>query len=144
MFLVGEGGVGKTRLLAEVAAEGRQLGLAVLAGRSPVTTPVAFSVVVRSACVRGCGRTRPTPRWRRSTPGCVSCFPEWPGATPSGPELSDAQLRLLALEGVVRLVHDIAATRGGAVILLDDLHAADPDSLEAIRYLATASRRAAC
>ena len=28
VFLVGEGGVGKTRLLAEVAAEGRQLGLA--------------------------------------------------------------------------------------------------------------------
>src|SRR5712672_2936510 len=45
LFLVGEGGVGKTRLLSEPAARGRRLGLAVLSGRAPVTTPIAFSVV---------------------------------------------------------------------------------------------------
>src|SRR6266550_244162 len=48
VFLVGEGGVGKTRLLSEVAAESRQLGLAVMSGRSPVTTPVAFSIVAEA------------------------------------------------------------------------------------------------
>ena len=48
VFLVGEGGIGKTRLLAEVAAESRQLGLAVMTGRSPVTTPAAFSVLAEA------------------------------------------------------------------------------------------------
>ena len=62
MFLVGEGGVGKTRLLAEVAAESRQLGLAVLTGRSPVTTPVAFSVVAEA--LRSWLRIFPLPSFR--------------------------------------------------------------------------------
>ena len=67
-------------------------------------------------------------------------LPEWPGDIAAEPTLSDGQMRLLALEGVVKLVQDIAAAGRGAVMLLDDLHAADPESLEAIRYLATAAR----
>jgi DNA-binding NarL/FixJ family response regulator len=138
LFLVGEGGVGKTRLLAEVASESRQLGLAVLAGRSPVTTPVAFSVLAEA--LRSWLRARPTQTAMGPfDAGLRLVVPEWPGEAATTPGLSDAQLRLLALEGVVRLVQDIAASCGGAVILLDDLHAADPDSLEAIRYLAAAA-----
>src|SRR5262249_43354103 len=46
----------------------------------------------------------------------------------------------LAFEGLVRLARDVGAGNGrGAAFLLDDLHAADPDSLEAARYLATAA-----
>jgi len=48
VFVVGEAGIGKSRLLGEVASEGRQLGLAVLSGRAPVTTPVAFSVIAEA------------------------------------------------------------------------------------------------
>ena len=138
-FLIGEGGVGKTRLLAEVAAEGRRLGLSVLAGRAPVTSPVAFSVV--SEALRSWLRTHPTETAMAPfDAGLRLVLPEWPGPTATEPTLSDGQLRLLALEGVVKLVQDIAAASRGAVILLDDLHAADPESLEAIRYLATAAR----
>jgi DNA-binding CsgD family transcriptional regulator/tetratricopeptide (TPR) repeat protein len=138
VFLVGEGGVGKTRLLAEVAAESRQLGLGVMAGRSPVTSPVAFSVV--SEALRSWLRAHPTARAMAPfDAGLRLLLPEWPVDT-AADVLSDAQLRLLALEGVVRLVQEIAATSRGAVILLDDLHAADADSLEAIRYLATSAR----
>jgi DNA-binding CsgD family transcriptional regulator/tetratricopeptide (TPR) repeat protein len=138
-FLVGEGGVGKTRLLSEVAAEGRQLGLAVMTGRSPVTTPVAFSVIAEA--LRSWLRAHEPPEFPMAPfdIGLRLVVPEWPveGVTTGGQ--SDAQLRLLALEGVVRLVQQIAATSRGALIVLDDLHAADPDSLEAIRYLAAAS-----
>src|SRR5689334_18066437 len=45
LFVVGEGGIGKTRLLAESEAFARQLDLAVLSGRPPIANPVAFSVV---------------------------------------------------------------------------------------------------
>jgi DNA-binding CsgD family transcriptional regulator/tetratricopeptide (TPR) repeat protein len=135
--LVGEGGVGKTRLLAEVARESRQLGLPVLSGRSPVTTPVAFSVVAEA--LRSWLRAHPTETSMAPyDAGLRLVLPEWP----SGAQeqiLSEAQLRLLALEGVVRLVQHIAASSPGVAILLDDLHVADHESLEAIRYLAGAS-----
>jgi len=137
VLLVGEGGVGKTRLLSEVASEARRQGLAVLAGRAPITTPVAFSVVAEA--LRS---------WLRghdagigSTPfdaGLRLVLPEWPvGSAPIA--LTEAQLRLLALEGVVRLVQSIGDQQRGAVIVLDDLHAADADTLEALRYLASAA-----
>jgi len=138
-FLIGEGGVGKTRLLTEVAAEGRRLGLSVMTGRAPVTSSVAFSVV--SEALRSWLRMHPIDA--AMTPfdaGLRLLLPEWPGGTATEPTLSDGQMRLLALEGVVQLVHNIAAEGRGAVILLDDLHAADPESLEVIRYLATAAR----
>jgi DNA-binding CsgD family transcriptional regulator len=65
-------------------------------------------------------------------------LPEWP-ISEAAAELDAAQLRLLALEGVVRLVRDIASSVGGAVVLLDDLHDADPESLELVRTLAHAA-----
>ena len=66
-------------------------------------------------------------------------IPEWEDETNASRGLNDAQLRLLALEGVVRLIQDIAEGASGVVLLVDDLHVADPDSIEAIRYLATAA-----
>ena len=138
VFLVGEGGVGKTRLLGEVAAEGRQLGVAVMSGRSPVTSPVAFSVVAEA--LRSWLRAHPVNGSMGPFDGGLRLIlPEWSSDAASSAGMTDAQLRLLALEGIVRLVQDIAAASGGAVIVLDDLHAADPDSLEVLRYLATAA-----
>jgi DNA-binding CsgD family transcriptional regulator/tetratricopeptide (TPR) repeat protein len=136
VFLVGEAGIGKTRLLSEIAAEGRHLGMAVMTGRAPVTTPVAFSVLAEAlrTWLRGHEREPTMPPYDA---GLRLVLPEWP-AGGAGAGLSDAQLRLLALEGVVRLVQRIAAD-AGALVLLDDLHAADADSLEAIRYLVTAA-----
>ena len=118
-FLIGEGGVGKTRLLAEVAAESRQLGLAVMAGRSPVTTPVAFSVLAEAlrSWLRGHGIETPMAPFDA---GLRLVLPEWPGDAAAASGLSASQLRLLALEGVVRLVQEIAATSHGAVLLLDE------------------------
>src|SRR5438477_582124 len=52
--------------------------------------------------------------------------------------LSQPQLGLLALEGIVHVVRELARRHGGAVVLLDDLHAADPESVEVARYLASA------
>ena len=141
VFLIGEGGVGKTRLLAEVAVEGRRLGLSVMAGRAPVVSPVAFSVV--SEALRSWLRAHPTETAMAPfDAGLRLVLPEWPSDIVAGPTLSDGQIRLLALEGVVKLVQDIAEWGRGVVILFDDLHAADPESLETIRYLATAARDA--
>jgi DNA-binding CsgD family transcriptional regulator/tetratricopeptide (TPR) repeat protein len=137
--VLGEGGVGKTRLLTEAAAEANRLGLAVLTGRSGVAGPSAFGVLAEAlrSWLRA-HRTDPRPPSPLDR-GLRMVVPEWPGDDLGAPGLSDSQLRLLALEGVVQLVRDIATTRGGALLVLDDLHAADPESLEAIRYLAAAA-----
>jgi DNA-binding CsgD family transcriptional regulator/tetratricopeptide (TPR) repeat protein len=138
--VVGEGGVGKTRLLTEIVGHARAQGLAVLVGRAAVASPVPFGVIAEAlrSWQRGqtgaAGAVEPTPFDR----GLQLVLPERSGAaTEHG--LSDAQLRLLALEGVVELVRQIAANGSGAMVVLDDVHAADPESVEVARYLATAA-----
>ena len=136
--LVGEGGVGKSRLLAEAGAAARGRGLAVLPGCAPITSPVAYSVVgeaLRSWLRDRPGAVPPSPYDR----GLRLVLPEWPiGEHDTGSDLTAAQIRTLAWEGVVRVVRAVAARHGGAVLLLDDLHAADAESLETVRYLAAA------
>src|SRR5437868_714658 len=45
LVLEGEGGIGKTRLLAEAATMARAAGLAVLTGRPPIAAPAPFSLI---------------------------------------------------------------------------------------------------
>src|SRR5205823_5005813 len=119
---VGEGGVGKTRLVSEIANTARRIGLGVLSGRAPITTPLPFSLVADA--LRSWLRGHPSGGSLDSFDrGLRLVLPEWAAGDVSS-ELSDAQMRLLALEGVVQLVREIAATNDGALLLLDDLHAA--------------------
>src|SRR5690242_12048250 len=143
-LLAGEGGVGKSRLLHEAAAAGRQGGLGVAAARAAISAPAPFSLVAEA--LRSWLRGHPhAPMGSAFDRGLRLILPEW--ETPAGGEagLDGGQLRLLAMEATVRLLRDIAGPGPGAagpgpgmVLLLDDLHAADPDSLETIRYLAAA------
>lgn len=138
VLLVGEGGVGKTRLMAETATAARRLGLGVLTGRAPITTPLPFSVIADAlrSWLRGHAPPADAEPFRQ---GIRLVLPELPAPARAATDLTDVQLRLLAFEGIVQLVRAIAAENDGAVVLLDDLHAADPDSLEAARYLASAA-----
>jgi DNA-binding CsgD family transcriptional regulator/tetratricopeptide (TPR) repeat protein len=136
VLLVGEGGIGKTRLVAEASGVAQRLDVAVLSGRAPITAPAAFSLV--SDALR---------TWLRSHPvddamapfdrGLALVLPEWPVVSPAA-DLDAGQRRLLALEGVVRLIRSVVEANDGAVLIADDVHAADPESLEAIRYLISA------
>ncbi|MDP8910063.1 MAG: ATP-binding protein, partial [Chloroflexota bacterium] len=51
VFLVGEAGIGKSRLAAEVAAEAGRRGLPVLRGRAvPTSTPVPYRPLAEALC----------------------------------------------------------------------------------------------
>ncbi len=65
-------------------------------------------------------------------------LPEWPEVDREI-ELDGPQLHLLALEGIVRLVSAIAVDNDGALVLLDDLHASDVGSIEAMRHVVQAA-----
>ncbi len=133
----GEAGVGKTRLQAQAIEESRRLGMSVLHGRASLIAQTPFGAVAEA--LRTCLRNR-TDEFAVGAfaPGLRLILPEWPRAEGEPRDLSDGQLRLLALEGLVRLVRELA-TPEGVLFVLDDLHGCDPDSLEAFRYLATAA-----
>jgi DNA-binding CsgD family transcriptional regulator/tetratricopeptide (TPR) repeat protein len=135
LLLSGEGGIGKSRLLGEAVAAARPLGLAVAAGRAPITEPAPFSLVAEA--VRGLLRDRePVRLGHPFDAGLRLILPEW---GPASTQLDGGQLRLLAFEGITRLLRRVSDEQGGLLLALDDLHAADPDSLEALRYAVSAS-----
>src|SRR6516164_3682797 len=137
-LVVGEGGVGKSRLLGEATVAARRMGLGVAAGRAPITGPAPFSIIAQA--LRSWSRGHPlTPTRSPFAQGLRLVLPEW--ETPDGhaADLTAAQLRLLALEGIGLVLRQVVQTGRGAVLALDDLHAADPESLEVIRYVSAAA-----
>ena len=66
-------------------------------------------------------------------------LPEWEMPDGHAADLTAAQLQLLALEGIGLVLRQIVQAGHGALLALDDLHAADPDSLEVIRYVSAAA-----
>jgi tetratricopeptide (TPR) repeat protein len=138
VFVVGEAGVGKSRLLAATRDEAERSGVAVCSGRASITGPIAYGVIAQA--LRSWLRAHPPEAGDLApfSPGLKLVLPEWEVMRPST-VLSDAQLRLLALEGVLRLLEHVARNAGGAIVLVDDLHDADGESLEAIRYVVGAA-----
>ena len=133
--LVGEAGVGKTRLARETSTSARTAGLTVLSGRAvPGASPVpyrplteAFLSAFRSATpteapeLAGFGGQlgRLVPAWGTGGGG---------GADESPLLLGEAVVRLLRLAGAGR----------GSVLVLEDLHWADAETLAVVEYLADA------
>ncbi|HEX2063123.1 MAG TPA: BREX system ATP-binding domain-containing protein [Acidimicrobiales bacterium] len=140
LVLLGEAGSGKTRLLREAAARAARAGSVVLFSDVPATvTPPPFGTVAQA--LRGWLRHAELEEagLERFAPGLRLVLPEWPRPAEE-PDLTTEQLRLLALEGVLRLVLH-AGRRSGAVVVLDDLHSADPETLEFLHHASASISR---
>lgn len=112
-LVVGEGGVGKSRLLGEATAAARHLVLGVAAGRAPISAPAPFSVVTEA--LRSWSRGQPlTPTNSPFDQGLRLVLPEWETPTGNAADLTAAQLRLLALEGIALVLRQIVDARQGA------------------------------
>jgi DNA-binding CsgD family transcriptional regulator len=131
-LLLGEAGIGKTRLLDETATAAAGLGLAVLRGAA-VDGAGAYRAVAEA--VRGLNAPVHAPELRPYLPALGRLRPDW--AAPGAPEpLVDPALVLG--EGLLR-----SLPPGGAALLLDDLHWADSDTVALVAYLAGAIAGAA-
>ena len=134
-FVVGEMGVGKTRLSEEILDLARDRGCNVLVGR----TGQANSDLAYAPFLSAFGsylRRLPAVQREPLLDGLAHLGRLWPDLSPvPPPPLSDPELdRTLLFESVARLLERVAADTP-AVILLDDLHWADGGSLALLSYL---------
>ncbi|HVE45631.1 MAG TPA: AAA family ATPase [Acidimicrobiales bacterium] len=132
-FLVGEAGIGKSRLAMLVATEAEAAGMSVLRGRAVRTvTPVAYRPLAEALCsavrIDGGPDTAELGPFRATLGRLI---PEWKVESQNNGDHS-----VLALaEAVLRFLRAVAGGRG-CLLVLEDLHWADPETLTIVEYLA--------
>lgn len=142
VLLLGEPGIGKSRLAAEVAAHARDRGVAVLHGRcweaggAPPFWP--WQQLVR-ASLRDADPDEARRRLGHWAPELLDLLPELRDLVDArqASALPDPQARRFRLfEAVTGFLRDRAAEGHGLLVVLDDLHAADEPSLRLLQFLA--------
>jgi hypothetical protein len=128
--LVGSAGVGKSRLSRELLAAGRAAGVPVLVGRAVPTASAAPYRAVRESLLSW-SRSNPLPTGERLAGYARALDHLLDEGTPTEQPLSavfiaEAYLRLLAAIG----------SDTGCVVLLEDLHWADDETLAVVEYVA--------
>ncbi|WGY03586.1 AAA family ATPase [Nocardioides sp. QY071] len=128
--LRGDPGIGKSRLATAVAAEAADRGLEVLSGRAvPSGTPTPLRPL--SEALLGWLRTHEVPDDRLLAPYLPTLARLAPQLGPVAPD-GVSSVMLLG-EGLLRLARTVAAP--GMVLVIEDLHWADPETLALVEYL---------
>lgn len=133
IFVLGEAGVGKSRLAQEAIAEARRRQLSVLTGRAvEFARQVAFRPFTQAllSYFRDSGPLD-LPELAPFRPILGRLVPEWrdPGAT----GIDDSTV--LLAEAIVRLLRSVGRSRG-CLLVLEDLHWADIETISIVEYLA--------
>lgn len=140
LMVFGEAGVGKTSLLEVMAERARSQGLAAHWGRcwefggSPAYWP--WTQVLRS--ITAAGAADLSPHLGEGVREVAQLVPRGSGLPgPPATMRSDApHVRARLFDAVGTFLATAAAARGGLLVLLDDLHAADEVSVRLLRHLA--------
>ncbi len=133
VFLTGEAGIGKSRLASELAAEAQERGATVLAGRA---VPTSGSIPYRplTEALQQALRERTFPDDPGLTPWLLALRAMIPTiADPRGDGHSEHTAPVRG-EAVLQLLQRLAGATG-LLLVLEDLHWADPDTLAIVEYL---------
>ncbi|MFB6592046.1 ATP-binding protein [Streptomyces diastaticus] len=132
VFLVGEAGIGKSRLAGQCAFDAYAREVPVLRGRATSTglvVPYRPLMEALSSRFRAAG-TPEEPELEPFRPALSALVPEWRRHGPEFPasvvELAEALLRLLSVLGRER----------GCVMVLEDLHDSDTETIAVVEYVA--------
>jgi hypothetical protein len=141
--VTGEAGVGKSRLVREVAQLAGARGLPVLTGRAVAGgAAVPFRPLAEAVMggLRRSGRLD-LPEVRSLRPALGPVMPDWLPAEP----VPGAKSPVVLGEALLRLLHVLGEERG-CLLILENLHRADPESLSIVEYLAdnVATERLVC
>jgi len=137
LLVVGESGVGKSRLLVELAAQARRAGLQVVCGRAAAAAGAYRPVA--EALLHAVGDMDPdvVPGLRPFRSALGRLVPGWAGeGVEPEPGLDPA---LVLGEGVVRLLRAVTAD-AGCLIVLEDLQWVDADTIALLELLAVRLR----
>jgi DNA-binding CsgD family transcriptional regulator len=133
MFLTGEAGIGKSRLASELAAAARARGAEVLAGRA---VPTSASIPYRplTEALQQALRVRAF----ADDPGLAPWLPALRAViptigSPEGDGIGDHTAPVRG-EAVLQLLRRVAGN-AGMLLVVEDLHWADPDTLAVVEYL---------
>ncbi|KKZ71166.1 hypothetical protein VO63_25065 [Streptomyces showdoensis] len=130
MIVTGEPGVGKTRLAAEAIAAARDAGMAAARGRAGTVGPaVPYRPLVEALLALSRAEPAPGPE-RADTYGPVLARLL---SDPRDTEVAGVS-PLMVAEAVLRLIA-VVGRRRGCLLVLDDLHEADPGTLAVVEYL---------
>jgi tetratricopeptide (TPR) repeat protein len=140
MTVAGEAGIGKSRLLAELARRVHEAGAVVLAGRAPEETLTPYQPLLEA--IGHFAFTAPLPELRAATrragadlgrliPELRRRLPDLGDPEPGDPETDRYRL----FEAVAGLLGELAG-RGPLLLVLDDLQWADRPTLLLLRHLA--------
>jgi DNA-binding CsgD family transcriptional regulator len=143
VLLAGEAGIGKSRLVRETARAAGERGLTILAGRAVAGgVPVPYRPFAEALTSAGrAGRLPVSEELARFRPVLGRLIPEWRPTQPAPGEESPVFLG----EAVLRLLRALAPDTG-CVLVLEDLHWADQETLALLEYLADnlAAERVLC
>jgi DNA-binding CsgD family transcriptional regulator/tetratricopeptide (TPR) repeat protein len=133
----GEAGVGKTRLVGEVAARARARGAAVATGACVGLTAGTAPYLAVTGVLRDLGRVLPERAWERLRAGAgAEVAALLPGGARGG---EDARADEASRARLFAQTHDLLADAAAAtplVIVLEDVHWADRSTLDLAGYLA--------
>ncbi|WBQ06032.1 helix-turn-helix transcriptional regulator [Kribbella sp. CA-293567] len=137
VFLIGEPGIGKSRLGTVATSNALRHGMATLRGRvGTMGTMVAFRPFSEAFLALIRRREMPDPESLgpyRQVLGRL--IPEWDDHNDGNGSGHDAGISAVILgEAILRLLTLIASDRG-VLLLLEDLHGSDPETLAVIEYL---------
>jgi len=133
IFLTGDPGVGKTRLANELSAVAESRGFHVVSGRavesaSPLPFRPVTEALMRIARSDGIPHSPEIADYR---PALAALVPVWGQAAADG----EAEISpLIVGEALIRLLSLYGSP--GSVLLLEDIHWADPETLATVQYLA--------
>jgi DNA-binding CsgD family transcriptional regulator/tetratricopeptide (TPR) repeat protein len=129
-FVIGEGGIGKSRLSAAAAELGAAADMRILRGRGRSIGPMTPFRLLTEILIslQRSGRVD-IERLGPYRPALARLVPDW-----GSPAHGDAVSLVILSEAVLRLT-ELAGERNGCLIILDDLHNADAESLAVVDYL---------
>ncbi|MEO6606636.1 MAG: AAA family ATPase, partial [Aeromicrobium sp.] len=132
LFLVGEAGIGKSRLIREAVGQARDLQVQVMTGRSTqFSSTVAFKPWSEALFSYFRDRDLPDdPGLEPFRASLARLIPQWRQGDERG---VDESVVLLA-EAILRLLR-VVAENGACVLILEDLHWADPETLSIVEYV---------
>src|SRR6478672_7193880 len=138
VFVLGEAGIGKSRLVAAATARARAAGMAVLTGRA-VAGGGAYRAIAAALAEHLRARALTDEGLRPFLPALRRLLPAWtPDATDNATPVDGADPTVVLGEGVLRLLRPLAVERG-CLVALEDLHWADADTVALVEYLADAA-----